>query len=156
MSSKKPITIIVATTLDGGIGRAGDMLFHISDDLKRFKRLTMGNTLIMGRKTAESLPPKGLPGRTCISVSRSGLSLEQALEKAQEGPGDTIFIIGGGEIYRQTLDIADTVELTLIHEQVCDADTFFPRLPSGWEEVERQPGNGEPVHEFITYKRVKK
>lgn len=155
MIKTKPIVVIVAATTNGGIGRAGDMLYHISDDLKRFKRLTMGNTLIMGRKTAESLPAKGLPGRTCLTVSRQGLSLQQALDKAQNGPGDTIFIIGGGEIYRQTLSLADRVELTLIYAHAEDADTFFPALTDEWQLVSREEGEGLPKHDFLTYQRIK-
>lgn len=151
----KPIVVIVAATPDGAIGRGGDMLYHVSDDLKRFKRLTMGNTLIMGRKTAESLPPKGLPGRTCLTVSRSGMSLQQAFDEAQKGPGDTIFIIGGGEIYRQTLHLADRVELTVIHAPADGADTFFPKLNDEWQLIVREEGEGEPRHEFLTYQRKK-
>ena len=155
MNRKKPVVVIVAITPDGAIGRGGDMLYHVSDDLKRFRRLTMGNTLIMGRKTAESLPPQGLPGRTCLTVSRSGLSLQQALVDAQKGPGDTVFIIGGGEIYRQTLALADRVELTVIDAPADEADTFFPKLSDDWQLTACEPGIGEPPHKFLTYQRKK-
>lgn len=155
MTTPKPVIVIVAATPDGAIGRGGDMLFHISDDLKRFKRLTMGNTVIMGRKTAESLPPKGLPGRNCLTVSRAGLSLQQALDEAQKGPGEAVYIIGGGEIYRQTLHLADTLELTVIHAPSEGADTFFPMPDDNWQLVAREEGVGEPRHEFLTYNRIK-
>lgn len=131
-----PLTIIVAVTRDFAIGRGGDLLYHISDDLKRFKALTMGHPIIMGRKTFESFPKGVLPGRRNIVVTRDSAysapgietagSLEQALALCVGS--DECFVIGGGEIYRQALPLASKIELTLIDDTVPDADTWFPVL----------------------------
>lgn len=160
------ITVIVAVTRDYAIGRNGDLLFHISDDLKRFKALTMGHPIIMGRKTFESFPKGALPGRRNIVVTRNedysapgietALSLEEALAKCADD--DSIFIIGGGEIYRQALQIADTVELTLIDAECPDADTRFPLLESEvWDIPEAQFENVDPRsgvrYSFLTVSR---
>nr|WP_301708473.1 dihydrofolate reductase [uncultured Duncaniella sp.] len=116
------ITIIVAATRDMAIGNRGDLLYHISDDLKRFKSLTMGHPIIMGRKTFESFPKGALPGRRNIVVTRNisytapGIETASSVDDAVkmcEG-AERAFIIGGGEIYRQALPVADCIELTLI------------------------------------------
>lgn len=116
------ITIIVAATRDMAIGDRGDLLYHISDDLKRFKSLTMGHPIIMGRKTFESFPKGALPGRRNIVVTRNisytapGIETASSVDDAVkmcEG-AERAFIIGGGEIYRQALPVADCIELTLI------------------------------------------
>lgn len=130
------LTIIVATTRDFAIGRRGDLLYHISDDLKRFKALTMGHPIIMGRKTFESFPKGALPGRRNIVITRNpdysapgvetAQSLEEALAMCQASP--ECFVIGGGEIYRQALPLASKIELTLIDDAIPDADTWFPVL----------------------------
>lgn len=130
-------TIIVACTRDFAIGRDGDLLFHISDDLKRFKALTMGHPIIMGRRTFESFPKGALPGRRNIVVTRNseysapGIETAPSLEAAlalcgHDSPAP--FIIGGGEIYRQALPLSDKIELTLIDATAPDADTLFPVL----------------------------
>ncbi len=127
------ISIIVAMTRSGAIGRKGDLLYHISADLKRFKSITLGKPVIMGRKTFESLPGGPLPGRRNIVVTRrkdypaDGIdtagSIEEAL--AMSAASDEVMIIGGAEIYRQAHDIADRVYLTLIEREPEDADTFI-------------------------------
>lgn len=131
--------IIVACTRDFAIGRGGDLLFHISDDLKRFKSLTMGHPIIMGRKTFESFPKGALPGRRNIVVTRNsdyaapGIETAKSLEEALAMSGDAsseCFVIGGGEIYAQALPLASRIELTLIDATVEDADTYFPKLTS--------------------------
>lgn len=130
------VTIIVAVTRNFAIGRAGDLLFHISDDLKHFKALTMGYPIIMGRKTFESFPKGALPGRRNIVVTRNASysapsietvgSVEEAVSLCENT--DECFIIGGGEIYRAALQLASKIELTLIDSEVGDADTFFPEI----------------------------
>ena len=130
------IAIIVAVTRDLAIGRGGDLLYHISDDLKRFKSLTMGCPIIMGRKTFESFPKGALPGRRNIVVTRNrdyaapgvetAPSVEEALKMCADAP--EAYIIGGGEIYRQALPLADRIELTLIDAVCPDADTHFPDI----------------------------
>lgn len=118
---------------DRGIGLGNELLFRISDDLKRFKALTSGHPIIMGRKTFDSIGSKPLPNRTNIVVTRQALSqegvvfvhsLEEALEKAK-AVDENIFVIGGAEIYKQTLPFADRLELTIVDSDV-PADTFFP------------------------------
>lgn len=149
------------------IGRGGDLLFHISDDLKRFKALTMGHPIIMGRKTFESFPKGALPGRRNIVVTRnpaytaSGVETAASLEDAIAlcDPSEECFIIGGGEIYRQAIPLAGKIELTLIDATPADADTYFPELsaqdwtlPSSPVFTETDPRSG--VHyTFLTLHR---
>jgi len=157
------LNIIVAIDRDGAIGRGGDLIYHISDDLRRFKALTMGNTLVMGRRTFDSLPRGPLPGRRNIVVSRRpGLTidgaevyttLEAALAAAADGPGDT-FVIGGAEVYRQTLAGADRLHITLVEASTPGADTFFPPIdPREWQCT----GQSEPAvdpRSALTYRYV--
>lgn len=165
---KPVVTIIVAVARDGAIGRRGDLLFHISDDLRRFKRLTMGHPIVMGRKTFESFPKGPLPGRTNIVVTRSNDydgrgatvagSLDEALKAAAAEETGRIFIIGGGEIYRQAFGIADALELTDIDAAVDDADTFFPAVNDvDWELTEVSEPMTDPrtgiSYSFKTYAR---
>lgn len=165
---KPVVTIIVAVARDGAIGRRGDLLFHISDDLRRFKRLTMGHPIVMGRKTFESFPKGPLPGRTNIVVTRSNDydgrcatvagSLDEALKIAAAEETGRIFIIGGGEIYRQAFGIADALELTAIDAAVDDADTFFPPVNDvDWELTEESEPMTDPrtgiSYSFKTYAR---
>lgn len=143
------ITIIAAVCSNRAIGRRGDLLFHLSEDLRRFKGLTMGCPIIMGRKTFESMPNGALPGRRNIVVTRQpayhaegaivASSLEQAL--CLSGPSATPYIIGGGEIYAQALKYATRMELTLIEDEgPRDADTYFPAFKAEeWEETNRSP-----------------
>lgn len=134
------LNIIVAAGNGGVIGRKGDLIWHISDDLKRFKRLTTGHPVIMGRKTWESLPKKPLPGRRNIVVTRDHeyvaegaevvSSPQVALETTKE---EEPFVIGGGEIYRALMPYATTIHLTAIKGDVDDADTFIDIPMEEWE-----------------------
>jgi len=128
------INIIVALTRkNAAIGNAGKLLFHVTDDLKRFKKLTMGHPIIMGRKTYESIS-KALPGRTNIVITRNSdyqapdsivvRSLEDAFEEAKKHDNQ-IFVIGGGEIYKQALPHADKLYLTIFENNKA-GDVFFP------------------------------
>jgi len=128
-----------------GIGKAGKLPWRLSSDLKRFRELTMGHHMIVGRKTFESIG-KPLPGRQMIVVTRNATfkadsclvagSVQAALALAQERGETEVFVIGGAEIYSQTLDAADRVYLTQVHAEV-DADTFFPELNrDDWIEKE--------------------
>jgi dihydrofolate reductase len=135
----KNINIIVAATVDGKIGNKGDLLFHISPDLRRFKQLTTGNTVIMGRKTFESLPKGALPNRRNIVITRqadyhaegvetaNSLDAAIALAAGANAMGE-IFIIGGGEIYRQALPIATHLYMTVVDKIYDEADTVFPQI----------------------------
>lgn len=159
------IRIIVAVAHDDAIGRRGDLLFHISADLRRFKQLTMGCPIIMGRKTFESFPKGPLPGRRNIVVtrnpeySRPGIETAASLEDAISlcSGAERVFIIGGGEIYRQAIGAATHIDLTEIDATVKDADTFFPPLDrTVWQEIASE--SPEPVTEppirFVTLARV--
>jgi dihydrofolate reductase len=139
------ISLIVAMDRKRGIGKAGKLPWHLSSDLKRFRELTMGHHVIVGRKTYESIG-KPLPGRQMIVVTRNshftpegclvGGSVTEAIELARSRGESEVFVIGGAEIYTQALDRADRIYLTQVHAEV-DADTFFPELEaSAWTETD--------------------
>jgi len=140
------ISIIVAVSEDWGIGKGNELLWHISEDLKRFKRLTTGNTVIMGKKTWESLPVRPLPGRKnivltddpheCIDCSVTAYSIEDALSKCEKE--EEIFVIGGGSVYRQFISIADRLYITHVHKKA-PADVYFPEIDlNKWKIVEKE------------------
>jgi len=154
------ISIIVAVSEDLGIGKDNELLWHISEDLKRFKRLTLGNTVIMGKKTWESLPRKPLPGRKnvvltdnpseTIEGSVTVYSIVDALSKCEKS--EEIFIIGGGSIYRQFMPLADRLYITHVHKKAA-ADIYFPVIdPEIWIVAENEEFNsGEPDNIPYTY-----
>ena len=131
---------------DWEIGKAGNLIWRIPEDMRHFKKLTMGHPIIMGRKTRESLP-KALPGRTNIVITRQpdyeapdtlvAHSLEEALRLAENSEGsERIFIIGGGEIYREAFPMLEAIEVTHVYESCPDADTFFPPFtPRTWDLI---------------------
>jgi dihydrofolate reductase len=140
------ISIIVAVSDDWGIGKNNELLWNISEDLKRFKRLTMGNTIIMGKKTWESLPKRPLPGRKnivltddpkeYIDCSVTAYSIEDALSKCDKK--EEIFIIGGGSVYRQFMPLADRLYITHVHKKA-PADIYFPEIVTNiWKVVEKE------------------
>lgn len=161
--------IIAAVADDRGIGKGNMMPWHISEDLKYFKRITTGGTVIMGRKTFLSIG-RPLPGRKNIVITRgdgSGLpegvaaagSVEDALRLAEK-EGRPCFVIGGGEIYRQAIQHADRLYITRVHTSIPDADTFFPEiLPEHWEKISTSEKKTDPESglsfEFAVYERVK-
>jgi len=139
------ISIIAAVSTNGVIGRDGDLPWRMPTDLKRFKRLTMGHHLVVGRKTWDEVG-RPLPGRIMVVVTRDlsfeaddvivAHSLRQAIEAA--GDDDEIFVAGGGEIYRQALPVADRMYLTRVHAYI-EGDTTFPEFDeSDWILVERE------------------
>ncbi|MFY7827629.1 MAG: dihydrofolate reductase [Flectobacillus sp.] len=141
------LSIIVATAEQGVIGKDNQLIWHLPEDLKMFRRLTTGHVIIMGRKTFESIG-KPLPNRTSIIISRNThyqvegcflvSSLEEAVEKAKEIETEEAFIIGGAQIYALALDMADTVYLTQVHHNF-EGDAFFPILDTNiWIEKERK------------------
>ncbi|QFZ55060.1 dihydrofolate reductase [Oceanihabitans sp. IOP_32] len=169
LSSKKTeLTIIAAAAENNAIGKDNQLIWHLSNDLKRFKSLTNGHYIIMGRKTFESFP-KPLPNRTHIVISRqenykvpSGVILVHSLEDAIDAAKNDSqpFIIGGGEIYKQAMAFADKIELTRVHENF-DADAFFPEIDrSIWKETEnifhKKDENHAHEFSFLTYERMKK
>lgn len=160
------LSIIVAVAADGAIGRRGDLLFHISDDLRRFKAITLGHPVIMGRKTFESFPNGPLPGRRNIVVTRNagyrhdGAETAGSLDEAlrMTAGDDEVFIIGGGEIYREALPMADRLLVTEIDARIADADTFFPPVPAEeWKVSDRSGPMTDPrsgvSYRFVTYDR---
>lgn len=138
--------IIVAIADNGAIGRDNALLWHISEDLRFFKRQTLGSPVIMGRKTFESIG-RALPGRVNIVISRGFStgeevavvgSLEEAFSVAESTNLEKCFVIGGGQIYSQALSHADRLIVTHVHTVIEDADTFFPSInPSVWTVAQR-------------------
>lgn len=138
--------IIVAVSDNNAIGRNNELLWHISEDLRFFRRSTTGSPIIMGRKTFESIG-RPLPMRVNIVVSRSYKtgeevavvqSLEEAFKLAEETNLERCFVIGGGQIYAQALPLVDRLVVTHVHTVIEDADTFFPSIdPEVWQIAER-------------------
>lgn len=127
------ISLIVAVAEDRAIGDKGNLLWHLSSDLKRFKAITTGHTIIMGRKTYDSLPNGALPNRRNIVISRQLKSLKDTevysdIDEALKATSDEdiVYIIGGGEIYKKTFPRADELHITLVHKSYPEADTRFP------------------------------
>lgn len=134
------ITLVLAAAENGVIGKDGAIPWRIADDMKRFKALTMGKTVVMGRKTWDSLPRKPLPGRDNVVVTRdSAWRAEGARvvhDMADALAGD-VMVIGGAEIYRAALSLADRIELTEVHGDF-DGDAVFTFDRTGWREIARQ------------------
>ena len=141
-SELKGITIIAAASENNVLGKNNDLIWKIPEDLMRFKKMTTGHAVIMGRKTFESMS-KALPNRRNIIVTRNKkffaenteicYSIKEALSLVKDDPQP--FIIGGGEIYSQSMEFADIIELTRVHHDF-DGDTFFPEIPNHkWELI---------------------
>ena len=143
------------------IGYQNRLLYHIKSDLTRFRELTTGHSIIMGRKTYESLPNGALPHRQNIVVSRSMKKLEscevypnlEAALKAAEGEFGETFIIGGESIYRQSLPAAHKLYLTVVDDAPQQADAFFPKInPEEWKLIEKEMRNENGLSfSFLTY-----
>lgn len=159
------IALVVAMAGNNAIGKDNQLLWHISEDLQFFKKLTLGGTVIMGRKTYESIG-RPLPKRRNIVITRTEgylaagaeivHSLEEALSIAESD--EKVFIIGGGEIYRQAISFADMLYITKV-DRTYDADTFFPDIKySQWKEVDRVDFERGATYEypfsFFTYKKL--
>lgn len=159
------ISIIAAITENLALGKDNDLLFRIPEDLKRFKRITTGHCIVMGKKTYYSLPLAPLPGRKNIVITRDakenfpGCTVVHSVEEAidQMDQENENFIIGGGTVYKEFIPRSDTMYITWIHENTEDADTFFPKIEfDEWVEIERHKpdfSNQEPVISFVIYKR---
>ncbi len=138
--------IIVAISDNNAIGRNNELLWHISEDLRFFRRTTLGWPVIMGRKTFESIG-RALPGRVNVVVSRGFTtgedvevvgSLEEAFATAESTNLEKCFVMGGGQIYAQALELADRLVVTHVHTVIEDADTFFPPIdPQVWTVADR-------------------
>lgn len=149
------ITVIAAVAENNALGKENQLLWHLPDDFKRFKTLTSGHYIIMGRKTFESFP-KPLPNRTHVIISRQANyqpegcivvnSLEQAIAVCPKT--EEVFIIGGGEIYRQSIAVADKLDLTKVHATF-EADTHFPGIDlSQWQLVFEEYHPKDERHDF--------
>ena len=162
---KQRITIIAAAASNDALGKDNKLIWHLSKDLQHFKSLTNGHAVIMGRKTFESMP-RALPNRTNIVITRQSdyqaeniivtSSLSEALTLAKDDPRP--FIIGGGEIYIEAMNIADEIEFTRVHADF-DADTFFPEINSHqWKEVWREEHAADEKHAhaftFLRYQKI--
>jgi dihydrofolate reductase len=158
------IALVVAVAENGVIGKENTLPWHLSADLRRFKALTMGHTVIMGRKTFDSIG-RGLTGRRNLVVSRNpefrpeGATRVPSLEAAfnEAGPTGEVFVVGGAEIYRQAMPVADKIYLTLVHASP-EGDAYFP-LPDGAEwvlvstELRGADDKNEYSSEFRVYQR---
>ena len=158
------ITIIAAIGKNGELGKDNDLIWHLPNDLQRFKKITAGHHIIMGRKTFESLG-KPLPNRTTIIITRNPdykidncivvNSLDAALKVASADPNP--YILGGAEIYSQAIEIAETLDLTLVDANF-EADAFFPQMDTAlWKETSREDFKADDKHQynysFVTYKK---
>ena len=161
------LSLIAALDRDHGIGRDNDLPWKLPDDLKRFKALTVGKPILMGRKTAQSLG-RALPGRLNLVLTRGGqvpfdgmhavASIEQALQAAGAAGAEELCVIGGGEIYRLAMAQATDLHLTWVHTTV-PADTHFPPVdPALWVEVARDHHAADERHayafDFVDYRRA--
>ncbi len=161
------LTMIVAAGENNEIGKDNDLIWHLSDDLKRFKSLTSGHHIIMGRKTFESFP-KPLPNRTHIVITRQSNykapdgviivnSIEDAINIAKKDTQP--FIIGGGEIYKQAMPYASKIEITRVHATFPEADTFFPKIDTSiFKETSnvfhKKDDNHQYEFSFLTFERI--
>jgi dihydrofolate reductase len=162
--TRGPITIVVARAQNGVIGRDGGLPWHLPADLKRFKALTMGSVMIMGRRTFESLPGL-LPGRRHLVITRDpawnapGAEVAHSVDEARRLAGEErISVIGGANVFGQFLPLADKLELTEVLADI-DGDTVMPdpRAAGGWRETaseEHPADDGRPAYRFVTLERA--
>jgi len=156
------IEIVVAAALDHAIGKGNDVPWHLPGDLKRFKARTKGKTVVMGRRTWESIGSRPLPGRRNLVVSKTpafvapGAEVVPSLHEALALAGDVdVCILGGAGIYAAALAVADRIALSLVHTTVADADTFFPDPGEGWviESREEHRDDALPISDIILARR---
>ena len=161
---QKNISIIVAIAQNFAIGKNNDLLFHLPNDLKHFKEITSGHTIIMGRNTLLSLPKWPLPNRRHIVITdkpddyfegcETVFSIDEALEKVKQE--DEAFVIGGGMIYRQFYPVAGKIYLTVVHKDF-DADVYFPEINyEEWEEMGREDFHDEKNNFNYSYINLKR
>ena len=160
------ISIIVAIAKNNAIGFENKLLYWLPNDLKRFKALTTGHTIIMGRKTFESLPKGALPNRRNIVLSRQEIdfpgaerfnSLESALSQCNRE--EEIYIIGGASVYQEAMSLADKLCITHIDDTPEQADAFFPQIDSSvWEQTNKESHQTDEKHQyaysFVDYRRI--
>ncbi len=163
-----PVVVLVAALdRNRAIGRGNALPWHLPDDLKRFKALTLGKPVLMGRRTAESLG-RALPKRCNLVLTRSGRvpfdgmqavgSLDEALHRAAADDAETLCVIGGGELYALALPFASKMHLTHVDARIADADAFFPEFDAAeWREIAREAHPEDERHafafDFVEYAR---
>lgn len=160
------MNIIVAIADNYAIGKSGDLLCYLPDDLKHFKALTTGATVVMGKKTFFSLPRRPLPNRRNIVLTRDvsftheGVDVAHSIEELTSTltPEEKVFIIGGGEVYQQFMPLAKELHITHIHHTWEDADTFFPEIDTSiWQRLNEEFHEADEKHAyaftFATYVR---
>lgn len=149
------ISIIAAVAANRAIGNENKLIYWLPDDLKRFKALTTGHTIIMGRRTFESLPKGALPNRRNIVLSRTQTefpgcdtyaSLEEALRHCTND--EDIYIIGGASVYEQAMPLAHRLCLTEVHDTPAQADAFFPPYNDGWKLAQKEEHGTDERHHF--------
>lgn len=161
------LTIIAAVAENRAIGYQGKLLYRLRADLRCFKALTVGHTVIMGRKTFESLPKGALPDRRNIVLTRNasylapGAEVFGSLDKAlaASSPGEEIFVIGGSSVYAEAMPLADRLCLTHVHATPAEADAFFPEWRDGsWRETAKEEhtpdADNEVAFAFVEYVRA--
>lgn len=161
------ITLIAAIAKNNALGKDNDLIWHLSADLKRFKKVTSGHHILMGRNTYESIG-KPLPNRTTVIITRNNdyfvdgcliaNSVEEAIELAQED--SEVFIIGGAQIYKQVMEkgLVDQLDITIVHEEF-EADVYFPEIDATvWKEVSREDFKSDEKNKydysFVSYKKI--
>lgn len=160
------IAIIAAIDKNNALGFKNRLLFYLPDDLKRFKALTTGHTVVMGRKTFDSLPKGALPNRRNIVLSRStrlelpGAEVYASLEEALQHCADDeqVFIMGGASVYKQAMPLADRLYMTEIDAEAAEADVYFPAIDHDlWHETKRDVRRADDRHPcnyaFVDYER---
>ena len=158
------VTIIAALADTGVIGRSGTLPWHLPDDLRRFKSLTMGRPILMGRRTFESIG-RALPGRRNLVATRHPQQLPATVEVVDDlaaalascGPEPELCVIGGADIYRQTLPLATRLELTRVHAKI-DGDVYFPAFDAAeWRELARTEHAADDRHAWpMTYQTLER
>lgn len=162
------ISLIAAVARNGAIGNDNKLLYWLPNDLKRFKALTTGHTIVMGRKTFESFPKGALPNRRNVVLSRQSVSfpgaevfpsLDEVLASCAQD--EEVFVIGGETLYRQTLGKAGRLYLTLVDDEPKQADAYFPELDKqDWEVISDEPHEADEKHahpfRFVDYRRVER
>jgi dihydrofolate reductase len=150
------LTIIAAVSTNNALGKDNDLLWHLPEDFKRFKAITTGHYIIMGRKTFESFP-KPLPNRTHVIITRNknytapeGCLVVENFEKALDicPKNEEVFVIGGGQIYKQTINLVDKLEITKVHTNI-DAEVYFPEIDNNiWKLVFEEHRYKDEKHAF--------
>lgn len=160
------VSIVVAVSKNNAIGRNNELIYWLPNDLKRFKAITSGHTIIMGRRTFESLPKGALPNRRNIVLSSQPniefagaekfATLQDAIQACQDE--EEVFIIGGASVYQQAISLCDKIYLTLIEDETKDADAFFPVIEeTEWKKIGSEAHSMDEKHHypyiFIDYER---